>query len=438
MTDLTSNVGTSNKEISLADRLSKVIWLKPFELLVRKIEIGCISVVLPDGELLQFAGKTSQSDVDAQLVLHNYRPIADFFLMGELAFAESYLRGDWSSPDLTSFFKLCLLNERAIEPGEKGSIFTSFLNRLIHLRNANSRSGSRRNIAYHYDLGNEFYEAWLDSTMTYSSALFDAKQSSLIKDGHGLDRRERMQLLEKGQKEKYRQIAQMAQLEAGEKLLEIGCGWGGFSTLAVKEFGCDVTGLTLSKEQLRFAIDRYKAEGIEAHARAELVDYRDSEGTFDKIVSIEMFEAVGCEYWPTYFKTVYDRLRPGGVAVLQVILIEEDRFELYRNKVDFIQKYIFPGGLLPSESKLKDAAVQQGLDFEDSVLFGQSYARTCQIWRDNFDEKWPDIQNLKSANGTAKDFDMRFNNLWRYYLSYCEAGFDLGSIDVGFFKFRKK
>jgi len=283
------------------------------------------------------------------------------------------------------------------------------INRLRHLMNANTKTGSRRNISYHYDLGNAFYETWLDSSMTYSSALFQGEET-----------------LEQAQANKYQAIAQMAELTSDDRVLEIGCGWGGFSEYAARQYQANIHGLTLSTEQLAFAQNRYQASGIAERASASLTDYRDVSGTYDKVVSIEMFEAVGYENWDAYFQTIKSRLKPGGIAALQIITIEDERFEHYRNGVDFIQRYIFPGGMLPSPKVLKRSIERNGLRLAESQYFGQSYAKTCHIWQKNFQHAWNDIERM--------GFDLRFKHMWEYYLSYCEAGFKAGSIDVGIFK----
>jgi cyclopropane-fatty-acyl-phospholipid synthase len=281
---------------------------------------------------------------------------------------------------------------------------------MTHKLRANTRKGSRRNIAAHYDLGNAFYSQWLDPTMTYSSAVFENPNQSL----------------EDAQRNKWRKLAQMLDLREGMHVLEIGCGWGGFAMFAAREYGCRVTGITLSTEQLAFA-KKAAAEAQFSHlVDFQLIDYRDVSGSFDRIVSIEMFEAVGEEHWPSYFRVVRDRLKPGGVAALQIITVEDRRFEEYRGQVDFIQMYIFPGGMLPSPSALKREAAQQGLGFETARTFALSYAETLRRWREVFDARWETIQPL--------GFDERFKRMWDYYLASCEGGFRAGSIDVGQFR----
>ncbi len=380
-------------------------WLRALFRQLADLQNGRLSLTLPDGSSHHFGSGT----LHASVILNSYKPISELLLKGDLAFAESYLRGEWECPDLTSLFDLALKNEHLFSLDNKGGLIFRTVNRLRHLLNANSKRGSKRNISYHYDLGNAFYETWLDDTMTYSSGLFKGGED-----------------LETAQLHKYRTIAEMADLTTGDKVLEIGCGWGGFSQVAAQEYDCEIEGLTLSKEQLAYAQKRYHKHGIEKQASASLTDYRDSEGHYDKIVSIEMFEAVGFENWDTYFTNIKKRLKPGGTAVLQIILIEDDRFESYRKQVDFIQKYIFPGGLLPSVSALENTLEKHRLKLEETLLFGQSYAKTCEIWQKNFQHSWDDIHQM--------GFDARFKRMWEYYLSYCISGFKAGSIDVGLFK----
>jgi len=291
----------------------------------------------------------------------------------------------------------------------RGSLPMRLANRLAHSLNANTKSGSRRNIEAHYDLGNEFYRQWLDSSMLYSSAVFDETTSTL----------------EDAQANKLRRIAEKLHLSGGETILEIGCGWGALATHLAREHDAKVTGITLSPSQLAFANDAVTKADQSDRIDLRLQDYRDTHGRYDRIVSIEMFEAVGEAYWPSYFETLKSCLKPGGRAVLQVISIDEDRFETYRRKADFIQRYIFPGGFLPSQNAIEKSVEKSGLKLCEKELFGISYARTLAEWRLRFDAKWQTIALL--------GFDDRFRRLWDYYLCYCEAGFAEGAIDVGFY-----
>lgn len=383
-------------------------FIKTLQKQLGQLKHGRLALTLPDGQTLNF-GKTGPQ---AHITLKNYKPLSRFMLNGDMGLAESYMDGEWETPDLTALFDIALANEATFSLDNRGGWLYRSLNRLRHMLNANSKKGSRRNIAYHYDLGNDFYDKWLDETMTYSSALFEKDEP-----------------LKAAQLNKYRKIAEMAEmadLKANEKVLEIGCGWGGFSELAAGEYGSKIEGLTLSQEQLSYAQNRYRENNIDHLASASLTDYRDASGQYDKIVSIEMFEAVGYENWDSYFQAIRRLLKPGGTAVLQVILIEDDRFESYRKSVDFIQRYIFPGGLLPSVKELSKAVKRNDLRLEDQYLFGPSYAKTCKLWQRDFQHAWNDIKSL--------GFDARFKRMWEYYLSYCEAGFNAGTIDVGLFK----
>ncbi|WP_417782606.1 class I SAM-dependent methyltransferase [Terasakiella pusilla] len=404
---------TENKAVSLTSPSLDTHtnpWVRTIAHQLGNLKHGRLSLTLPDGHTLH----VGEGERHASVILNNYRPLSRFILHGDLALAESYMEGEWECPDLTSLFDIALANENEFSLDNRGSWLVKTLNRVRHLLNKNSKRGSRRNISYHYDLGNNFYKKWLDDTMTYSSALFS--------DDH--------ENLRDAQLHKYRTIAEMAGLKKGDKVLEIGCGWGGFSQVAAEEYDSHIHGLTLSSEQLEYALKRYQNAGIADRAYASLTDYRDSVGKFDKIVSIEMFEAVGFEHWDTYFEVVKKRLKDDGCAVLQIILIEDDRFDSYRKNVDFIQKYIFPGGLLPSIKALTQTLDRHGLKCDEQLLFGQSYAKTCELWQKNFQHNWNEIKPM--------GFDDRFKKMWEYYLSYCEAGFKAGTIDVGLFKITKQ
>jgi cyclopropane-fatty-acyl-phospholipid synthase len=278
--------------------------------------------------------------------------------------------------------------------------------RLRHWMNRNTREQAKKNISHHYDLGNDFYALWLDETMTYSSAIFDTGQESL----------------EKAQTRKYASMVDQMGVRPGDHVLEIGCGWGGFAEYAAGERGLKVTGLTISREQHEFAVERIRKAGLSDKVEIKLQDYRDERGLYDGIASIEMFEAVGERYWPVYFETVRDRLKPGKQATLQIITVEDKRFEVYRKSVDFIQKYIFPGGMLPSPTVLRREIESAGLSIMRSIEFGESYSQTLRRWHDIFNERWKDVSLL--------GFDDRFRRMWNFYLTSCAAGFHAGSIDV--------
>ena len=330
---------------------------------------------------------------------------------GDLGFAESYIAGEWSSPNLAALMTFMLLNADSAESARRLRA-PRILGRLRHALNRNSKRGSRRNIAAHYDLGNEFYAQWLDPSMSYSSGLFSA-------DG---------QTLEDAQEAKLARVCDLLEVSGGERVLEIGCGWGGLADRLIGRYRCNVTGVTLSVQQLEFARERLRARGLSQYGDLRLQDYRDVRENYDRIVSIEMLEAVGAAYWPTYFSQLRDNLRPGGIAVLQAITIDEQRFSAYRNRPDFIQRYIFPGGMLPTRSIIEQQAAAAGLQLVSAELFGASYARTLSLWERRFQQAWPAIERL--------GFDRKFKRTWEYYLSYCQVGFEAMTLNVGLYKFR--
>jgi len=321
--------------------------------------------------------------------------------------------GDWDSPELSNIIELATLNADSWNASALENFFTRLWHRVAHVMRANTKTGSKRNIAAHYDLGNDFYQQWLDPTMTYSSAYFESDN----------------QPISEAQLRKYRRIADMLELKPGHRVLEVGFGWGGFAEVAVKEYGAHLTGLTLSKEQHKFASERMQKLGLSDKVDFRMQDYRDTQGTFDRIASIEMFEAVGEANWPRYFQMIRDRLVSGGSAALQIITIAENRFESYRKGSDFIQRYIFPGGMLPTVEILKQQFSHAKLQLADTDMFGMSYAKTLRVWRDKFLGSWSSIQPL--------GFDERFRRMWEMYLAYCEGGFRAKSIDVGQFKLVK-
>jgi cyclopropane-fatty-acyl-phospholipid synthase len=370
-----------------------------------------------EGELvLRFANgaersmRAARSGARAIMEIERVRAFRRALVGGTVGLAEAYLDGDWSSPDLAGVFEFGARNLDRLMGGMKGLAPLRLLHLARHKLRVNTRRGARRNIAAHYDLGNDFYSQWLDPTMTYSSAFFEGETMSL----------------EEAQRNKLRRLAEMLELEAGHHILEIGCGWGGFAMFAAREFGCRVTGITLSKEQLAYASAEVARHQLSHLVDIQLIDYRDVRGAFDRIVSIEMFEAVGEENWPSYFAAVRDRLKPGGSAGLQIITIEDERFDDYRKDADFIQLYIFPGGMLPSPAALRTQALGHGLGFETVRTFALSYAETLRRWRESFDSRWQRIAPL--------GFDERFKRMWDYYLASCEGGFRAGAIDVGQFK----
>ena len=370
-----------------------------FELL-EKLHGGLLEVRLPGGDCRLFG----DGEHGVTLHVHDEAMFSQVLARGDIGLAEAYLDGHWDSPDITGLLCLLARNRDVLKKAVYGSWRKLLLSRARHWLNGNSKAGSKRNIMAHYDLGNDFYKLWLDPSMSYSSALYRAAD-----DGG----------LEMAQHAKYRRILHCLKARPGERVLEIGCGWGGFAEMAVAD-GLQLTGLTLSPAQLEWAQKRVPAADL------RLQDYRDTDEQFDHVVSIEMFEAVGERWWPTYFKTIAKALKPGGRAVIQSITIGDELFTDYRKGTDFIQQYVFPGGMLPSRTAFRAAAAKQGLVVRSEYVFGEDYARTLAEWRHAFELKWPQIAEL--------GFDEHFRRLWRMYLCYCEAGFLAGNVDVVHFE----
>jgi cyclopropane-fatty-acyl-phospholipid synthase len=374
------------------------------------VRVGTLTVQLPGEDIHTFEG--AQSGPAATLIINDPRTIAKTVYAGSLGFSEAYLKGWWDSPTLTDMLVLGTANEASWDAMINGKPWMRFLSMLMHKLRPNTRNGSKRNIADHYDLGNDFYELWLDPSMTYSAAMFADGANSL----------------EAAQQTKMRRICNELQLSPGKKLLEIGCGWGGFAELAASEFGVEVVAITLSREQLAYTQARIGRAGLTDKVAVKLQDYRDVQGSFDAIASIEMIEAVGEKYWPTYFATLHDHLKPTGLACIQAITIAERYFEGYRTAADFIQRYVFPGGMLASPSRLRQEAERAGLKWRDAHWFGQDYAETLKQWQTAFQNAWPKIAQLPAAKTR---YDAQFKRLWEYYLAYCEAGFRAQWTDVG-------
>lgn len=383
---------------------SAPFYARPVLKAAGRLTHGRLTVSLPNGEVLTFSG--ASAGTNAEITIKDYHFAWSIILNGHLGAAESYLRGDWDSPDVEKVLELFAENKEIFNSIMSGLPLQRFVERIGHGLRRNNRSGSKKNIHFHYDLGNSFYKRWLDPTMTYSSARFASPQ----------------QELSDAQTNKYRSLAESIDLRPESNLLEIGCGWGGFAEYAASEIGCKVTALTISQEQLKFARERIASKGLSDRVEVRYQDYRDVTEKFDRIASIEMFEAVGEQYWATYFAKVRDCLTPGGLAGLQIITIDDGSFEAYRKSVDFIQRYVFPGGMLPSPAALKRQVSQAGLSWKDSVEFGLDYAETLARWRDRFLSAWPEIREM--------GFDERFRRLWEFYLAYCEAGFRTGNVDV--------
>ncbi|WP_291918878.1 cyclopropane-fatty-acyl-phospholipid synthase family protein [Limnohabitans sp.] len=373
--------------------------------LLARLKIGTLTLHAPDGNCQVFG---THEVPFAALHIHRWSVCAEVLKSGDIGFAEGYMAGDWDTPDLAGLLRLLIANRTQIE----GAIYGHWLGRLLyrvkHLLNRNNRSNSRKNIHAHYDLGNAFYELWLDGTMNYSSAWFEGDHT---KD------------MAEAQKAKVRRALRMVNAQSGDRVLEIGCGWGALAEAATTEFGAHITGVTLSTEQLAFANARMQSHGVQQRADLRLQDYRDiHDGPYDAVCSIEMIEAVGQEYWPTYFQTVSRMLKPGGRACIQSITIDDTLFERYLHSTDFIQQYIFPGGCLPSPSEFRKQAQAAGLQVVDELNFGPDYAETLRRWRESFMAQLHTVRTLK--------FDDRFIRLWEFYLAYCEAAFDEANIDV--------
>ncbi|MEM8573942.1 MAG: cyclopropane-fatty-acyl-phospholipid synthase family protein [Pseudomonadota bacterium] len=373
---------------------------------------GSIQIVLPRGQRTTLG---NGRPYDAVLTFKNYRVVLKAIRRGALGFAEAYIDGDVECSDLVGLFRFVLRNQAPQHGDSAPRLFQArMMDRIGHFQRRNTRQGSRRNITEHYDLGNAFFETWLDDLMIYSSALY----------------RDSTETLDEAQDAKLEAILDSLQLEPGMKMLEIGAGWGALARAAARQHAVSVRGITLSREQLAHARARAKVESLEGMVQFELEDYRDTEGQYDRIVSVEMIEAVGEKNWPRYFQTLRDRLRPGGIATLQAITIGEEHFETYRREPDFIQRYIFPGGMLPTKTILEEQAETAGFTYEPVLAFGQSYARTLEEWRERFEAAWPQL--------VEQGFDDVFRRKWLYYLAYCEAGFREGSIDVGLYRLTRR
>lgn len=376
-------------------------WLA--DLVQRHLRRGELAVTWPDGGNSLFQG--AAEGPRAQLTLHHWRALGRLVAGGSPAFADAYIDGDWDSDDPALLIELGARNREAMDGPFRGSRVAHAVRRRLHTRRANTRTGSRRNIAAHYDIGNTFYRTWLDDSMTYSSAVYATDDATLAA----------------AQDEKYRRILAMLDAQPGQHILEIGCGWGGFALFAARH-GLRVTGITLSREQHDEATRRAAAAGVSDRIDIRLMDYRDLEGRFDHAVSIEMIEAVGEAFWPSYFAKVGSLLADSGRFAVQAITIDEPLFEPYRNDPDFIQTHIFPGGMLPSLPRLRAAAATAGLATATVDAYGLHYARTLREWRDRFVAAWPQI--------APQGFDTRFFRLWNLYLAYCEGGFRAGTIDL--------
>ena len=372
--------------------------------IAQKGQNGRMDFVLDDGRT--FSAEGPGVGPVCEIRIHNSGIFERLLREGQLGFCDAYLDGQWSTPDLQAFMDYIHADNDEVFDSFPGQKLVQFYERFRFWLQGNSKGQARKNISYHYDLGNDFYGLWLDKTMTYSSAIFEDGQDSL----------------EKAQTAKYASMVDQMGVKAGDHVLEIGCGWGGFAEYAAKDRGLNVTCLTISKEQIKYAQDRINAAGLTELVKFKLQDYRDETGVYDGIASIEMFEAVGEKYWPSYFKTIHDRLKPGAQATLQIITVRNDRFDVYRKSVDFIQKYIFPGGMLPSPAVLAQQVEKAGLNVVKSIEFGESYSQTLRRWHDTFNDKWDQV--------VAMGFDDRFRRMWNFYLTSCAATFHYGNCDV--------
>ena len=372
--------------------------------ILKHLKFGALSLTLPDGTQHHFTG--DEHGPQADLKIHTRNALGQIMFDGKMGFCEAFLLGEVSSDDLPKLIEMAAKQNDYVEANLKFSEVKKFFRQILHWRNRNSKSRSRRNISAHYDLGNSFYDKWLDKSMTYSSAFFEKDDDDL----------------KTAQESKYKRLAELVDLRPGDRVLEIGCGWGGFAEYAARHYDVHVTGITISQEQHDSAVKRISDASLSNKVDITFSDYRDVDGAFEKIVSIEMLEAVGEAYWLTYFECVSRCLEKGGKVALQVITIDDRIFEDYKREPDFIQKYIFPGGMLPSIERLENPIEKAGLKLIKENGFGLHYAKTLQLWRGQFLNAWPQI--------ASDHFDIRFKRMWDLYLAYCEGGFKAGQIDV--------
>ncbi len=371
---------------------------------LQALEVGQLDIKLSDGRVFRVVGR--EPGPAADLIIYNDDSFTRLIREGDLGFSDAYLEGWWSTSDLQDFMDLVHLGYEPVYDGFPGSALIRAYEQFRFWLQRNHRTQARANISYHYDLGNDFYALWLDDTMTYSSAIFETGQESL----------------EAAQTAKYASMVDQMGVKPGDHVLEVGCGWGGFAEYAARERGLRVTGLTISEEQLKFARERIEKAGLSGQVELRMQDYRDCKGEFDGIASIEMFEAVGEKYWPAYFKMIRDRLRPGARATLQIITVGDHRWEVYKRGVDFIQKHIFPGGMLPAPKILREQVENAGLQIVKSLEFGDSYDQTLRRWHHTFNDRWEEV--------AAMGFDDRFRKMWNFYLTSCASAFRAGTCDV--------
>lgn len=398
---MTSHVAVQN-ELNLPDLKSMPGWArKGLKMLRDHWERGVLNIILPDGSQMVIEGR--QSGPRATLKVNDYNFMKRVLSAGDIGFADGFKKGEWDTPDLATLLEAMSLNIDRMKTLLTGNTLVQTINNWLHSLRDNTKSGSKRNIFAHYDLGNSFYDQWLDQSMTYSSALFQGDRFTKHKD------------LGAAQTAKYRRLAELVDLQPGQSVLEIGCGWGGFAQYAAETIGAHVTGVTISPAQHEYATQRMQRLGLSDRVDIKLMDYRDIEGQYDAVVSIEMFEAVGEKHWNEYFTKLRNALKPGGKAGLQIITIADEMFDDYRTRADFIQKYVFPGGMLISLQKLTQESESRGLNVLSAHKFGQDYAETLKQWAQRFEAAWDE--------GRIKGFDEPFRKLWLFYLAYCEAGF---------------
>ncbi len=372
---------------------------------------GKISVFHKSKKIFFF--ESTNTGPNAEIIIVNEKCLDDLFWRGDLGWAESYISENWDTPNLSVFLEWGAKKFHEFTKYIRGKWHTIFFLRLKHYFNRNSRLGSIKNVSFHYDLGNNFYKYWLDKSMTYSSALFKNSKDDLYD----------------AQINKYKNLSKLCNIKKDEEILEIGCGWGGFAIFLAKNYSAKVTAITISKKQFELVKKRVFDEKLDEKINVELIDYRDVKGMYDKIVSIEMFEAVGEKYWPTYFDILKKKLKQNGSIGLQTITIENSFFRAYRKFPDFIQTYIFPGGMLPSVEEMKKVALSNGLMIQKQIMFGKDYAKTLKHWMFSFENSWEKIRGMGYNNA--------FRRMWKYYLSYCEGGFKSGNINVGQFLIKK-
>ncbi len=371
------------------------------------------SIIVEYRNNILFKHKGPYEGPSSKIVIKREKCLDDFFLKGDLGWAESFIEANWSTPNLTDFLEWGAKNFHEFSKFIRGKWYIIFYLRIKHFFNRNTKNGSQKNIKFHYDLGNNFYQSWLDESMTYSSAIFKNKRDDLYD----------------AQINKYKNLAELIDVKKNEKILEIGCGWGGFSEFLAKNYKAQVTAITISENQYKSVKQNIHKKELNDLVNVELTDYRDVSGKFDKIVSIEMFEAVGEKYWTDYFKILRNNLKNEGCIGLQTITIDDKFFRKYRKFPDFIQTYIFPGGMLPSVEAMNHVLDKNGLKVDSHFMFGDHYAKTLEYWRKSFEKSWENIRNM--------GFNDTFKRMWNYYLSYCQGGFQSGNINVGQFLIKK-